>query len=124
LRFKGLQYTDTDITDFEERLGRIYDREFGKAMLDLDITGALQFQIGRVRRRMSWREFILGMGLHTAKEIESVGFGAYWAESARQIPDKGNLSTYWIGFHLLEISLAQPRPILLSEIRCLGCAIG
>ncbi|GJV39450.1 hypothetical protein Tco_1417890 [Tanacetum coccineum] len=27
LRFKGLQYTDTDIIDFEERLGRIYDRE-------------------------------------------------------------------------------------------------
>ncbi|GJV39449.1 hypothetical protein Tco_1417889 [Tanacetum coccineum] len=37
------------------------------------------------------------MGLHTAKEIELVGFGAYWAESARQIPDKGNLSAYWIG---------------------------
>ncbi|GKB30944.1 hypothetical protein Tco_0870345 [Tanacetum coccineum] len=33
------------------------------------------------------------MGLHTAKEIESVGFGAYWAESARQIPDEGDLSS-------------------------------
>nr|GEY49487.1 hypothetical protein [Tanacetum cinerariifolium] len=30
-------------------------------------------------------------GLHTAEEIESVGFDAYWAESARQIPDKGDL---------------------------------
>ncbi|GKB01325.1 hypothetical protein Tco_0829369 [Tanacetum coccineum] len=37
------------------------------------------------------------MGLHTVHEIESVGFGAYWAESARQIPNKGDLSTYWIG---------------------------
>ncbi|GKC46769.1 hypothetical protein Tco_1064491, partial [Tanacetum coccineum] len=27
LRFEGLQYTDTDIMDFEERLGRIYNRE-------------------------------------------------------------------------------------------------
>ncbi|GKG30128.1 hypothetical protein Tco_0420026, partial [Tanacetum coccineum] len=27
LRFEGLQYTDTDIADFEERLGRIYARE-------------------------------------------------------------------------------------------------
>ncbi|GKC17570.1 hypothetical protein Tco_1014352 [Tanacetum coccineum] len=94
LRFKGLQYTDTDIADFEERLGRIYDREghsvftsrswrrlfeirgplvhelileflstfrFGEAVLDLDIAGALQFQLGEVRRRMSWREFILGI---------------------------------------------------------------
>ncbi|GKE81314.1 hypothetical protein Tco_1551314 [Tanacetum coccineum] len=45
---------------------------------------------------MSWREFILGMGLHTAEEIESVGFGTYWAKNARQIPDKGDLSAYWI----------------------------
>ncbi|GJR03019.1 hypothetical protein Tco_0526003 [Tanacetum coccineum] len=26
LRFEGLEYTDTDIADFEERLGKIYDR--------------------------------------------------------------------------------------------------
>ncbi|GJX71172.1 hypothetical protein Tco_0308343 [Tanacetum coccineum] len=58
LRFEGLQYTDTNIVDFEERLGRIYDRE-----------------LGEVRHRMSWREFDLGMGLHTAKEIESIRFG-------------------------------------------------
>ncbi|GJX37309.1 hypothetical protein Tco_0250612 [Tanacetum coccineum] len=37
------------------------------------------------------------MGLHTVEEIESVGFGAYWAESARQILDKGDLSAYWVG---------------------------
>ncbi|GJS90315.1 hypothetical protein Tco_0772951 [Tanacetum coccineum] len=30
------------------------------------------------------------------EEIESVRFGAYWAESARQIPDKGDMSAYWI----------------------------
>ncbi|GJS95134.1 hypothetical protein Tco_0802102 [Tanacetum coccineum] len=62
---------------------------FGEAVLDLDTTRALQFQLGRVRRRMSWREFILGIGLHTAEEIESVRFGAYWAESVRQIPTRG-----------------------------------
>ncbi|GKB04785.1 hypothetical protein Tco_0832980 [Tanacetum coccineum] len=37
------------------------------------------------------------MGLHIAQEIESIGFSAYWAESVRQIPDKGDLSAYWIG---------------------------
>ncbi|GJY18608.1 hypothetical protein Tco_0390099 [Tanacetum coccineum] len=41
------------------------------------------FQLGRVRHHMSWREFILGMGLHTAEEIELAGFDAYWAESVR-----------------------------------------
>ncbi|GKC26848.1 hypothetical protein Tco_1034142 [Tanacetum coccineum] len=162
LRFEGLGYTDADITDFEERLGRIYGREihkvqvfdfegltvlmaeglsgrmlmehmdaqgqsiftsrawrrlfkirspfvhelileffstfrFREVVLNLDTARALQFQLGGVRRHMSWREFILGMGLHTAEEIESVGFGAYWAESARQIPDKGDLSAYWVG---------------------------
>ncbi|GKA33517.1 hypothetical protein Tco_0719946 [Tanacetum coccineum] len=31
---------------------------FGEAMLDLDIARALQFQLGRFRRHMSWRELI------------------------------------------------------------------
>ncbi|GJS37273.1 hypothetical protein Tco_0535655 [Tanacetum coccineum] len=34
--------------------------------------------------------------LHTAEEMQTAGFDLYWAESARQIPDKGNLSAYWI----------------------------
>nr|GEX36893.1 hypothetical protein [Tanacetum cinerariifolium] len=37
-------------------------------------------------------EFILGMGLHTTEEMDSAGFGTYWAESMKQIPDKGDLS--------------------------------
>ncbi|GKF44311.1 hypothetical protein Tco_0130863 [Tanacetum coccineum] len=55
---------------------------FGEAVLVLDTAEALQCQLGGARRRMSLREFILAMGLHTVKEIKSV-------ESARQIPDKG-----------------------------------
>nr|GEV14660.1 hypothetical protein [Tanacetum cinerariifolium] len=47
---------------------------FGDAVLDLDITGALQFYLGEVRRRMSWREFILALGLYTAEEMETIGF--------------------------------------------------
>ncbi|GKA69222.1 hypothetical protein Tco_0775286 [Tanacetum coccineum] len=46
---------------------------------------------------MSWRQFILALGLHTAEEIETVRFGLYWAESARKIFDKGDLSAYWRG---------------------------
>ncbi|GKF03951.1 hypothetical protein Tco_0034619, partial [Tanacetum coccineum] len=38
---------------------------FGHAILDLDTPGALQFQFGGARRRMSWREFILALGLYT-----------------------------------------------------------
>ncbi|GJS18422.1 hypothetical protein Tco_0412894 [Tanacetum coccineum] len=47
---------------------------FGEAVTDLDIVGALQFHLGG-----------------------TVGFGAYWAESARQIPEKRDLRDYWIG---------------------------
>ncbi|GKC94439.1 hypothetical protein Tco_1159881, partial [Tanacetum coccineum] len=36
------------------------------------------------------------LGLRTADEIESAEFGAYWVESARQIPYKGDLSAYWV----------------------------
>ncbi|GJT82289.1 hypothetical protein Tco_1056631 [Tanacetum coccineum] len=71
-------------------------QRFGEAVLDLDTVGALLFQLGGVRRRMSWREFILALGLHLAKEMQTAGFGLYWAESARRIPDKGELSDYWI----------------------------
>ncbi|GJZ72031.1 hypothetical protein Tco_0635882 [Tanacetum coccineum] len=81
---------------------------FGEEVFDLDIAGALQFQLGEVRRRMSWREFILSLGLHTAKEMQTVGFGLYWAESARQIPDKGDLCAYWIGISLSRDFLGTP----------------
>ncbi|GKC61491.1 hypothetical protein Tco_1089089 [Tanacetum coccineum] len=37
---------------------------FGEEVLDLDTAGALQFQLGGVRRRMRWRQFILALGLH------------------------------------------------------------
>ncbi|GKE77393.1 hypothetical protein Tco_1543513 [Tanacetum coccineum] len=70
---------------------------FGQAILDLDTPGTLQFQLGRAMRRMIWREFILALGLYTDEEMQIVGFGAYWADSARQIPDKGDLRDYWIG---------------------------
>ncbi|GKA10442.1 hypothetical protein Tco_0689875 [Tanacetum coccineum] len=120
------KYTDADIMDFEERLGRIYSRgihrmlvldfksllavmserltsrmlmehsddqgqnvftsrawrRFSEAIVDIDAEGMLQFQLGGARRRMSWRQFILALGLHTAEEMETAGFGLYWAESA------------------------------------------
>ncbi|GKD85449.1 hypothetical protein Tco_1356603 [Tanacetum coccineum] len=67
---------------------------FGQAILDLDTPGTLQFQLGGARRRMSWRQVILALGLHTEEEMQTVGFGVYWAESARKIPDMGDLRDY------------------------------
>nr|GEV97753.1 hypothetical protein [Tanacetum cinerariifolium] len=46
----------------------------------------------RPRHSMTWRQFILALGLHTAEEMAKDGFGAYWLGSERVIPDKGDLS--------------------------------
>ncbi|GJT87240.1 hypothetical protein Tco_1068957 [Tanacetum coccineum] len=98
LRFEGLKYTDAGYTG-EGMLMEHMDAQ-GQSVftsrawrLLFEVRGPLE----GVRHRMSWREFILGMGLHTMEEMESIGFGAYWAESARQILDKGDLSAYWVG---------------------------
>ncbi|GKC90788.1 hypothetical protein Tco_1151437 [Tanacetum coccineum] len=47
-----------------------------------EIRGSL---LGGARRQMSWRQFILDLGLHTTEEINIVGFKAYWDESSRII---------------------------------------
>ncbi|GJY09670.1 hypothetical protein Tco_0377855 [Tanacetum coccineum] len=72
-------YTEEIVHDFEQRLETIFGR-----------------QLGGARRSMTWRQFILALGLHTAKEMAKDGFGAYWLGSERLIPDKGDLSDYWV----------------------------
>ncbi|GKB04893.1 hypothetical protein Tco_0833088 [Tanacetum coccineum] len=71
--------------------GRMSDTEMG-----LDVADTLCFQLGGARR-MTWRQFILALGLHFEEEMAEAGFGAYWYGSERVIPDKGDLRDYWIG---------------------------
>ncbi|GJZ03114.1 hypothetical protein Tco_0521075 [Tanacetum coccineum] len=132
LRYQGLEYTDADIADFEERLERIYSQEIHKVqvvdfqgmpelmrdglfarmvMEHRDDAGVVVFTsrawgrlfdtrgplLGGARRRLSWRQFILALGLHTGEEMESPGFARYWSESERMIPGKGDLHDYWRG---------------------------
>ncbi|GKC31379.1 hypothetical protein Tco_1038673 [Tanacetum coccineum] len=92
-----------------------------------DIRGPL---LEGARRRLSWRHFVLDLGLQTAEEIEIVGFSAYWAESARQFPDKGDLRDYWIrissaGYFLgIASSYTSIRdPILRLCHRFIACSI-
>ncbi|GKB74535.1 hypothetical protein Tco_0935947 [Tanacetum coccineum] len=83
----------TDILDFEgltpdmrqdltERMRMVYTEDDGQEM-------------GGAMRSMTWRQFILALGLHTTEEMAKDGFGAYWLGSERLIPDKGDLSDYW-----------------------------
>nr|GFA85873.1 hypothetical protein [Tanacetum cinerariifolium] len=69
------------------RKGRMSDTELG-----LDVTDTLCFQMGGVRRRITWRYFILALRLHIEQEMAEDGFGDY----DRLIPDKGDLRDYWI----------------------------
>ncbi|GKA08985.1 hypothetical protein Tco_0688316 [Tanacetum coccineum] len=39
--------------------------------------------LGGARRRMTWRQFILALGLHTFEEMAEDGFEAYWLGSGR-----------------------------------------
>ncbi|GJW77322.1 hypothetical protein Tco_0139004, partial [Tanacetum coccineum] len=70
---------------------RMSDTEMG-----LDVADTLCFQLGGVRRRMTWRQFILALGLHTDEEMAEASFRTYWLGSERVISDKADLRDYWI----------------------------
>nr|GEY04149.1 hypothetical protein [Tanacetum cinerariifolium] len=73
----------TEEIDLAERLRMVY-------------TGDDSQELRGARRSMTWRQFILDLGLHTAEEMAEDGFGAYWLESERVIPDKRDLRDYWV----------------------------
>ncbi|GJU78472.1 hypothetical protein Tco_1275542 [Tanacetum coccineum] len=70
-------------------------RDDAEVLLDLDAPDTIQFQLGGARRRLSWRQFVLALGLHTGEEMESLDFARYWIKSERMIPGKGDLHDYW-----------------------------
>ncbi|GJV93707.1 hypothetical protein Tco_1541520 [Tanacetum coccineum] len=99
LDFAGL--TDGMRQTLADRLSMVYIRDNGEALMSdiemgLDVIDTLCFQLGRARRRMTWRQFILALGLHSEEEMAEAGFGAYWSGSERVIPDKGDLRDYWM----------------------------
>ncbi|GJU61979.1 V-type proton ATPase subunit A2-like protein [Tanacetum coccineum] len=44
---------------------------FREVLLDFDAPGTIQFQLSGARRQLSWRQFILALGLHTEEEMDS-----------------------------------------------------
>ncbi|GKD20688.1 hypothetical protein Tco_1222391 [Tanacetum coccineum] len=79
------------------QVNRVHILDFEGLTPDMrqDLTKRLRM-LGGVRRSMTWRQFILALGLHTTEEIGEGGFEAYWLGSERVILDKGDLSGYWI----------------------------
>ncbi|GJT10824.1 hypothetical protein Tco_0857866 [Tanacetum coccineum] len=54
---------------------------FGEVLLDLDAPDTIQFQLKGARRRMSWRQFVVALGLHTGEEMESPSFTRFLGTS-------------------------------------------
>ncbi|GJZ47951.1 hypothetical protein Tco_0601783 [Tanacetum coccineum] len=78
--------------------------------------------LGGVKLRKSWREFILGIGLHNAEEIESVGFSAYWAESVRD--SMLRLCHRLIACSIAERSQAPEKVIVTDLFYSMGMDVG
>nr|GEX70033.1 hypothetical protein [Tanacetum cinerariifolium] len=96
LRYQVEGYIEEIVHDFEQRLGSIFRRHIRliDSEMGLDVADTLCFQLGGARRSMTWRQFILALGLHIGKEMVEDRFSANCLGSARMIPDKGDLNDY------------------------------
>ncbi|GJV19938.1 hypothetical protein Tco_1368958 [Tanacetum coccineum] len=120
LRYEGLEYPDTDIADFEERLARIHRREVHRVLV-FNFRGLLDLMAEGLSGRMLMEHH---------DEAGTTGFGVYWAKSARQIPEKGDLRDYWMGISsardflgtALSYTLIRD-PILRLCHRLIACSI-
>ncbi|GJW50985.1 hypothetical protein Tco_0092336, partial [Tanacetum coccineum] len=76
LRYEGLEYSNSDIADFESRMTMEHRDEAGVVVFTSQAWGRL---FGGARRRLSWRHFILALRLHTREEMESPSFARFAA---------------------------------------------
>ncbi|GJU74919.1 hypothetical protein Tco_0272256 [Tanacetum coccineum] len=78
------------LTDSKEYLKMVMEDDATE--IGLDIANTLCFHLGGARRSMTWRQFILALGLHTAEEMAGDGFEAYWVGSGHLVGVRYNLS--------------------------------
>nr|GEU98030.1 hypothetical protein [Tanacetum cinerariifolium] len=91
LRYHIEEYIKDIVYDFERRIRTIWDRSVNRVYI-LNFEGLTpkmrqdsvmrlrMVYTGGVRRSMTWRQFILALGLHTEQEMAHVGFRAYWTQ--------------------------------------------
>ncbi|GJW08570.1 hypothetical protein Tco_1570993 [Tanacetum coccineum] len=105
LRYQVEGYTEEIVHDFEQRLDTIFGRQVNRVHV-LDFAGLTEemrqtladrmrmvytgdegqelFTSG-ARHRMTWKQFILALGLHTAEEMVEDGFEAYWGQAPEKV---------------------------------------
>ncbi|GKA45134.1 hypothetical protein Tco_0737930 [Tanacetum coccineum] len=95
LRYQVEGYIEEIMYDFEQRLETIFGRQVNRVHI-LDFEGLTPDmrqhlaeklrmvytrddgqELGRARHSMTWRQFILALGLHTTKEMAEDRFEAY-----------------------------------------------
>nr|GEZ83597.1 hypothetical protein [Tanacetum cinerariifolium] len=166
LRYQGLEYSNQDIADFEERLERIHDRGTDRAQDIADFEERLErihdrgtdraqvldfegmpklmrdvlyarmrmehhdsngVMLGGARRRMSWREFILALGLHTGEEMKSLSFASIAGRSQEHekvtVTDLSYLRGLDVGSINIPYLLAWYLRRLLTEERLQGLTV-
>ncbi|GKC08994.1 hypothetical protein Tco_1000604, partial [Tanacetum coccineum] len=69
--------TDGMRQTLEDRLTVVYAGDDGHALFTSHAWRRF-FELGRARRRMTWRQDILALGLHSEEEMVEPGFKAYW----------------------------------------------
>ncbi|GJV10100.1 hypothetical protein Tco_1351641 [Tanacetum coccineum] len=97
LKYAVEGYIEKIVQDYEQSLDMIFIRQVNRVLIldfarmtvemstyriddtemGLDTADTLCFQLGRARRSMTWRRFILALGLHTIEEIAGDGFETY-----------------------------------------------
>ncbi|GKE43980.1 hypothetical protein Tco_1471264 [Tanacetum coccineum] len=98
---------------------------FGEVLLDLDAPDTIQFQLCGARRRLSWRHFILALGLHTGEEIESPGFARRFTAGRKSGAHifggqfVGRLAQY---FGLLTVEILQGLIVIAPELPIIDMA--
>ncbi|GJZ88845.1 hypothetical protein Tco_0660627 [Tanacetum coccineum] len=92
----------------KDRLSMMYAGDDEEALFTSHAWRRL-FELDGARRRMTWKQFILALGLHSEEEMAEPGFGAYWSGSERVILDKGGLRDYWIEI-LSDMDFLGPAP--------------
>ncbi|GJT54835.1 hypothetical protein Tco_0989889 [Tanacetum coccineum] len=94
LRYQVEGYTEEIVHDFEQRLKTIFGRQVNQ-VYTLDFEG-LTLDIRQDLAERLRMVYIGDDGLHIVEEMAEDEFGPYWLGSERVIPDKGDLSDYWV----------------------------
>nr|GEU56843.1 hypothetical protein [Tanacetum cinerariifolium] len=144
LRYQVDGYTEDIMHTFEQRLETIFGRRLFKIRgplvqefileflstcmmsdteMGLDVTDTLCFHLGGARRRMTWRQFILALGFHTADEMaKDAPFYVYIRDPMRRLCNRMISLAFLVeDRHLRRHTKGRKSGARLSRGHSIGC---